>query len=215
MYSFSYLRRKLTGRQKEREKRYYLANVLGVISFLVIASFLAPFIHDLFHVLTLKIFACHYNFYFGEGWHEEFHAHIETFCNLSERESVIMLGAGIAGTFSLSLFFFFLSWTSGKNGHLPLSNFLLYPSLGFLTDSLFYFFAKKGDILSILQVLGISYLFPKVYLIGLAISSMVVIYTYFHVKTIWFDYREIKKEIKEVEEFLAKDQFRGKRKNEK
>jgi hypothetical protein len=201
----SYVKKKLMKGQEKREKEYYLANILGIISFFGIAFFLAPLIHDLFHVAALEYFNCYYNFYFSYDWDSEFHSNIQTFCDLSDEKAIIMLGAGIFGTFSISFFLFFLSWFTGKIGKLPESNFLVYPALGFFTDPLFYSLTKKGDILSILEILHKEELLPKIPLIGFVLFLIVLSYLYTHMKHILEDYSRIKKSIKEVEKFISEE----------
>jgi len=199
----SYVRDKLIKAHKKRERNYYLANIFGLITFLLVTFFLAPLIHDLFHLIVLKIFNCEYTFYFSYNWDRKFHGEIQTFCDLSTGKAIIMLGAGIFGTSFISLILFFFSWFYAKLGKLPLSNFLIYPALGFFTDIFFYFFMiKEGDILGILKTINRTDLIPIVPYIGLFLFTILILYLYIYMKEILRDYSLIKEKIKEIDDFI-------------
>lgn len=202
MYPKDYVKKKILGRKGDRERNYYVANILGCVSFFLISILIAPLFHEFLHVVVLKVYGCYYHMDVEFKWIGGIYASLTPFCDLSVRNSVILLLIGVSANSLISLLLFLLSWYAGKIGKMPLSVFLIYNALGFFSDPLFHLFLTKGDIINVLGLLNRNDLIYTLPIIGFSSLSLITIYVYKHLDCILKDYRIIKAELNDVRSFL-------------
>ncbi|MEA3255722.1 MAG: hypothetical protein U9Q22_07815 [Candidatus Altiarchaeota archaeon] len=192
----------LSGFRRERRNRYFIANILGVLSFLVIGFLIAPIIHELLHMLVFEFHGCYYTSHLAIDESMRLHGSLKPFCDLDVTQSVILLGVGVSGNFILACILFLLSYEAGKTGELPLSNFLVLTAWGFFLDPLFYLFADEGDIINILMLTERGDLIQYLPMLGSILFLLFMAYTYLHLRNSFEDYLDIMHEIKTTEVFV-------------
>lgn len=202
MYPWRYVKKTMLKGRGSRESGFYLANIFGVVSFLLISMIIAPIFHELMHLIVLEFYQCPYGFNIEFTQYSGIHGTIDPFCNLSKGRRVLVFSAGILGNFTIAAVLFMLVSILHRRGILIHSNFLMYIALGFLSDSLFYFFANEGDIINILKTLGREDWVPLIPLLGIAVFSFSVIYLYLYIRSFLEEFLRAETEIRGVKEFL-------------
>lgn len=176
---------------------YYYIIFSALISFLSVSFFFAPVIHEYSHISVLNLYGCEYDFSFKFGVEAGIYAVINTSCPLSLYQSVILLSAGVIGTFLLGISFILGGWLSRRN--FLISIIFTCTGLGFLTDPVFYMFADKGDLINVMKLLGFSetWILP---LLGIVFTIAVFIYVWIYMEDALKFYYRVSEEIERLKE---------------
>lgn len=202
MHPPEYVKKILSGFRRRRRNRYFIANILGVLSFLVIGFLIAPIIHELLHMLVFEFHGCYYTSHLAIDESMRLYGSLKPFCDLDVTQSIILLGAGVSGNLILACILFFLSYKTGKTGKLPLSNFLVLTTWGFFLDPLFYLFADEGDLINILRLTEREELIQFLPMLGSVLFLLFMAYTYLHLRNSFEDYQRIMQGIKTSNAFV-------------
>lgn len=164
------------------EKHYQEYTIAGIISFNIIAAFISPFLHEMFHALILKIYNCGYWTDFHSSFFTGIYATIYKTCILSKTQEAILYFSGVLGTLFIGFLILYIDWQFTKKGHLEYSVITSFIALGFLFSPTLYFFMNTGDLINGLNMLGLSKYAGFLPLIGLSISIYSIGYLIWNLK---------------------------------
>lgn len=186
------------------EHKYNITAIAGIILFLIISLFIAPFTHELFHLIVLKANNCQYWTDFHTSLFKGMYASIYQTCTLTQNTQILLYLAGVVGNLIVSLLLLLWDFWLTKRKHIELSNIILFSSLGFLTDPIIYLFNTNGDIYNALKLLNKPYLIKYLPITGLIILSLSFAYMLYTL-TFLEDMDLIEKEIKFLKKLEKKD----------
>ncbi|MCK5474827.1 MAG: hypothetical protein KAI53_05460 [Candidatus Aenigmarchaeota archaeon] len=164
------------------ERHYDEYLIAGIISFNIIAAFIAPFFHELFHALVLEIYNCGYWTEFHLSMFTGLYATVFKSCILTRTQEAIVYLSGVLGTLFIGFSLLYLDWKLTKKGLLEYSVFTSFAALGFLFSPTLYFFAGEGDLINALEMLNLSAYSGFLPLIGLAIAFFSIGYLMWNLK---------------------------------
>lgn len=179
-----------------------MAFVGGFIALVVIALFLGPLLHEVFHIVVLNMYGCYYTVESMLDLEAVHFSEIRPFCGPGTVASIIILLAGVVGNAIIGLILFLVSWRLEIVGKLPLSNFMTFLALGFSSDPLAYLFRGEGDLVNILALMESPSLAIILPLVGALVLMILAAYLFLYISECLKDYMSIREEIKEAEEFV-------------
>lgn len=212
MLPWYYVEEKLLSKRKTRKQQYYLAFIGGLISLIAVSLFFAPLIHEFFHILMLNFYGCYYTIESLLDLEATYFSELQPFCGPGVGASVVILAAGVVGNSILSFIFLFVSWRLKVIGRLPLSNFMMFLTLGFLSDPLAYLFRREGDLVNILIIWGRPDWVIILPIMGIVFLALLTVYLYRYISECLRDYMEIREEIKDAKEFVRQIKNSGSKK---
>ncbi len=197
-----------------KNHRYNMYTFAGIVSFVLVSLYIAPFTHEIFHVLVLKFNECNYWTDFHTDTFKGLYGGVYQMCYLSKSSLFWLYMSGILGNILLALLFFAFDYYLITKKHVELSNLVLLSAIGFLTDPILYTFQPYGDIMSALQSIGKETLFKFVPLFGLGLSLTLIVYMLYTLKHIE-DIELIQTELMLLEKIKTKKKIAKKLKRSK
>ena len=187
-----------------RKRDFYAANVLGMASFLVVSILVAPLLHESAHMALLDYLGCPYLTEIDLSSDYGVQGKLEPACDMSKRETVYVLGAGVLVNLALAAALFMAASLLHLRCMLTHANYIMYVALGFLMDPLFYSFAMEGDVVNVLAVIGRQEWAPLVPILGTALFALAIAYYYFYTESFMEDYLRIEQEVARAEAFVSR-----------
>ncbi len=150
----------------------------ALILFPITVLFTAPVMHELFHVIFLKLYRCPYNAGLSFSI-TEILIQLDPACQLTVPGSLLVLGAGILGNALVAITLFYLAaglrLRARTEAQYLDAFYLSVISLGFLFSISFYFFFSRGDIVNMLAVLDLSVAPVWRYVTGMVIMVFTIV----------------------------------------
>ncbi|MBN2101268.1 MAG: hypothetical protein JW716_00160 [Candidatus Aenigmarchaeota archaeon] len=197
---------------------YYSSGALGLIVFLIIATFIAPLTHESFHIMVLKQFDCPYTFSMYQTYEAGIFAEVTPLCALNDLEAVVFLAAGLMGNIFIAIFLSIFTLYARRRKLLIFANLLTFAMIGFASDPLFYFFAETGDIITILKIIGRSENLYMFRYMGYLLALSVFMYLWSHLSFTIEHKSKLQQEwerIKKLRERTEKKETNNKKKKSK
>ena len=160
---------------------YDLTYIIGLILFPIIFMIIPPYIHEMWHVLFLKIFGCSYDLIFRFSIINGLKGIIDYSCSLERFDFIILKLAGTFGDIFIGMILYTIGWLLGKKNFLCSSILTTMFGITFFFYSSFSFINKELDLIDVLNLLNLNKLSTIFPMIGIFIgfSSMFMFWKVF------------------------------------
>ncbi|RLI92176.1 MAG: hypothetical protein DRO95_02860 [Candidatus Altiarchaeales archaeon] len=185
-----------------RKIHYELSITLSLLSLFLVALVIAPLIHELLHIIILKTLGYYYNGNIEFTLENGIYGKLEIISEMNFIDVIIFLGIGILGNFIFGSILFINGFYTRVSGKTAQSSIPLFTGLGFLTDPMSYLFSTSGDLINILNLLGvqgISFILP---LFGFFIFISISLYLSEYLTHFIAEYKKIDEIERDIENFI-------------
>ena len=154
------------------EKKYNKYLKIGLLLFVLFTWLVVPFIHELGHVIALKVFNCNYWSRWEHGYFKELYGTIYNKCDLTTLQELWLYASGLALTTFIGSILLIMEMTSVKKKKIEYALIFLFTSYAFLLDLVNYLLFPQGDVAEILKMLGKESAIQKTPFLGILIPCL-------------------------------------------
>ncbi len=150
--------------------------ICGGVIFLLGFYLIAPLIHELGHIILLKIYGCGYVAHLDIVLLRSFYGKIYEVCEITKVEQLLVYLGGVIMTFFVGFLFLIGDIYLTRKRRVNLAIILASLSMAMFLNTSIYFFQKEGDILYAAQAIGIEgNLMPVMRATGLGIIGLALL----------------------------------------
>ena len=175
----------------------------GVVLFFVFSYLIVPLIHELGHILFLKIFGCNYWTKFEYEWLNNIYGKVYSRCDLTQMQEAMVYLGGVALTFLIGIILLGYDVYLNKKHRFEESIIVSFISFAFLLDLVNYLFYPAGDIKEFLIIIKRPYMLSYAPIVGVLLIILLLTYLFINIS------REMN--IKVIEESIDKELHKGER----